>query len=152
MFFEASAATNISSEKLNEVRTNLVADTLVELRGDVVCLEEEMHRLYQAPLQSKHEHLYGLKALDGCYYTLLRTKFSEALFADERFRKKTLVLKGRIFPNSRIFEPTIIRSIRDGVIYDLYYYCTICDIQSVAPGPCECCQGPTELVEKPLGD
>src|SRR5580765_4884937 len=49
MFFEASAATNISSDKLNEVRTNLVADTLIDLRGDVVCLAEEMHRLYQAP-------------------------------------------------------------------------------------------------------
>jgi len=35
-------------------------------------------------------------------------------------------------------------------VQDIYYYCDVCDIQAVAPGPCECCQGPTELVEKPL--
>jgi hypothetical protein len=42
------------------------------------------------------------------------------------------------------------KSIRGGVVYDLYYYCDICAIKTVAPGPCVCCQAPVELVEKPL--
>jgi len=125
---------------------------LVPLRGKVVCLSEEMHHLYQAPLSTGHEHLYGFRTHDGKYYTLLRTKFSEALFSDARFREKELLIRGRIFPESHIFDPAVIRSIRNGTIYDLYYYCDICDIQAVAPGPCECCQGPTELLEKPLAN
>ena len=41
-------------------------------------------------------------------------------------------------------------SVRNGVVHELYYYCTICDIESVSPAPCACCQGPVELIEKPL--
>src|SRR5437016_6761346 len=124
----------------------------VQLRGGVVCLPEEMHRLYEAALPTGHEHVYGFKTVDGKYYTLLRTKFSEALFADQRFREKELLIKGRIFPETQIFEPATIRSIRNGIVHDIYYYCDVCDIQAVAPGLCECCQGPTELIEKPLRD
>jgi hypothetical protein len=131
----------------NEVRPDAI---LVEIRGRVVCLAEEMHQRHEAALPTGHAHLYGFKTQDAKYYTLLRTKFSEALFSDPRFREKELLLKGRVFPNSQIFETTTIRSIRNGVVQDIYYYCDVCDIQSVAPGPCECCQGPTELVEKPL--
>lgn len=122
----------------------------VEIRGRVVCLAEEMSRLYQAKLPTGHEHLYGFKTNEGAYYTLLRTKFSEALFADKRVRDKELILKGRVFPKSQVFEVSSMRSVRNGVVCDLYYYCVICDIFAVAPGICECCQEPTELVEKPL--
>lgn len=121
----------------------------VELRGRVVCLAEEMHRLHEATIPTRHEHLYGFKSEDGKYYTLLRTKYSEALFADEQVRAKELVLKGRLFPNTQIFETVTLRSLRNGKLCDLVYYCVICEIYAVAPGVCECCQGPTELIEKP---
>ena len=65
-------------------------------------------------------------------------------------REKELLIKGRIFPETQIFEPATIRSIRNGIVHDIYYYCDVCDIQAVAPGLCECCQGPTDLIEKPL--
>jgi len=128
------------------------ATSEIQLRGRVVCLAEEMHRLHRTDLPGSHEHLYGFKATNGMFYTLLRTKFSEALFVDKHLHEKELILKGRLFPSTQIFEPTTLRSIRNGVVYDLYYYCEICNIQMVAPGKCECCQGPVELVEKPLTD
>ena len=124
----------------------------IELRGRVVCLWEEMNRLHQTNLPARHEHLYGLKTEDGTYYTLLRSKYSEALFSDKRVQQKDLLLKGRLFPNSQIFEPMRLRSIRNGIVHDLYYYCAICAIDAVAPDVCDCCQGPTELVEKPLSE
>ena len=124
----------------------------IQLRGRVVCLPEEMHRLYQAGLPTQHEHVYGFKAGDGKFYTLLRTKYSEALFADARLREKDLLLKARLFPGAQIIEPITIRSVRNGVVHDLYYYCDVCSIKSVSPEPCSCCQGPVELVEKPLKD
>jgi hypothetical protein len=123
----------------------------VQLRGKIVCLPEEMHRKFETDLPTYHEHIYGLKTTNGVYYTLLRTSLSEALFADQRLREKELLLTGKILPNAQIFDVTGIKSIRDGVVHDLYYYCEICAIRTVAPGQCVCCQAPVELVEKPLG-
>jgi hypothetical protein len=122
----------------------------VELRGRVVCLPEEMHRLYGTELDPKHAHLYGFKTDDGTYYTLMRTELSEALFVDARLREKELLLKGHAFPRTGIFEVTNMKSIKDGVVYDLYYYCDVCNIKTVSPGPCMCCQGPVRLVEESL--
>jgi len=124
----------------------------IEFRGKVVCLAEEMHRLYQADLPTNHEHVYGFRTVDGSFYTLLRTKYSEALFVDKRLHEKDLLLKGRTFPNTRLLDVTRMRSIRNGQVYDLYYFCSICSIKTVAPGPCMCCQGPVELLEKPLSE
>ena len=123
----------------------------VELRGRVVCLPEEMHRLHGAHLPSSHTHVYGFKTLEGVFYTLLRTKNSEAFFADEQIRRKELIVKGRVFPNSNVLDATPLRTVVDGVVFDLYYYCDICTIKTVTPGECMCCQEPVVLLVKPLG-
>jgi hypothetical protein len=122
----------------------------MELRGRIVCLPEAMHELYHTDLPANHEHVYGFKTADGSFYTLLRTKLSEALFVDEQVRRKELILKGRVFPNTHIFEMTGMKSVRNGVVYDLYYFCDVCEIKTLSPGPCMCCQGPVKLVEQPL--
>ena len=122
----------------------------VELHGRVVCLAEEMHRAHGAELPTRHEHLWGIKTADGRCYTLLRGRFSEAIFLDAQVRERELSLKARRFPGTQLIEVTSLRSVRDGVVQDLYYYCDICDIESVSPEPCGCCQGPVVLVEKPL--
>ena len=121
-----------------------------EVRGRIVCLPEAMHELYHTDLPANHEHLYGFKTADGTFYTLLRTKLAEALFVDEQVRKKELILRGHVLPKTQIFEMTSMNSVRNGVICDLYYYCDICAIKTLSPGPCMCCQGPVNLVEKPL--
>jgi hypothetical protein len=123
-----------------------------EFRGRIVCLPEEMHRLHKTDLPAKHEHLYGLRAADGAYYTLLRTKLSEALFTDERLRRKDLLLKGKVLPKTKILDVAHIKSIRNGVIHDLYYYCDVCAIEFVAPEECVCCRGPVELMERPASE
>ena len=122
----------------------------VELRGRVVCLAEEMERLHDVELPSHHEHVYGLKMSDGRYYTLLRTRNSEAIFTDAEVRAKDLLLKGKIFPHTDLFEAVTLRCVRDGKVYDLVYYCDICHIFTIAPGICECCKGPTTLIERPI--
>lgn len=123
---------------------------LTELRGRIVCLPEALHDLYHTDLPANHPHLYSLKTTNGVFYTLLRTKLSEALFVDEQVRRKELILTGRVFPKTQAFEMTGMKSVRNGVVCDLYYYCDICAIKTLAPGPCMCCQGPVTLAEKPL--
>ncbi len=121
----------------------------IELQGRVVCLAEEMNHLHQTVLPSNHEHLYGFKTAEGKYYTLLRTKFSEALFVDRRLQLKDLMITGHVFPNSQIMEVIRLRSLRHGQVFDVLYYCDICAIDMVEPGICLCCQQPVELIERP---
>jgi hypothetical protein len=127
---------------------NTQAAQEIQVRGQVVCLAEEMHTLYRSDLPTNHEHLYGFKTTDGEFYTLLRTGMSEALFVDERVRAKALIIKGRTFPKTHILEAMNLYSIHDGVVHDLYYWCVTCAIRTTAPGDCVCCQEPVELVEK----
>ena len=122
----------------------------VKLRGNIVCLAEEMHTHYNVELFKSHEHLYGLKTEDGKYYTLLRTSLAEAFFVDERLHEKDLVINGRVFPNTQLLEVIRFSSIKDGIVHELYYYCDTCYIRAVAPGDCDCCQAPVVLIEKPL--
>ncbi len=122
----------------------------VELHGKIVCLAEDMHTHYKVELSGEHEHLYGVKTKDGKYYTLLRTSLSEALFVDKRLHEKDLIINGRVFPKTHLLEVIRIRSIRDGVVHELYYFCDTCYIRAVAPGNCDCCQAPVVLVERPL--
>lgn len=121
-----------------------------QFQGRVVCLIEEMHRLYGTELSAEHEHLWSFRTQLGAYYTLLRGKLSEALFADPQVRQKELLLQGRVFPGSMVLDVARIRSVRNGVVHDLFYYCDICAIETVAPGPCLCCREPVYLVEKPI--
>ena len=132
-------------EGTSGIATNAVS---VELRGRVICLPEEMNRRYGVDLPTGHAHVFGFRTEAGDYYTLLRTKLSEALFADGRLRERDLMLKGRTFPGTRILDVTLFRSIHDGAVFDLYYYCDICSIKSVVPGPCMCCREPVELREE----
>ena len=143
----AIAADENTRAKSEDAR-NKTALQVVDLRGRIVCLPEAMHELYGIDLPTNHQHIWGFKSTDGTFYTLLRTKLSEALFVDEQVRKKELILKGHVLPKTQIFEMTDMKSVRNGVIYDLYYYCDVCSIKTLSPGPCMCCQGPVKLVEK----
>lgn len=129
----------------------------VELRGRLVCLPEEMARRFKATVQPVHQHVLGLR-VDGeskstshsttRYYTILRTHFSKALFEDPRYRKHTLVVSGRLFPGTAIVELTRFRWIREGALREVFYWCEVCSIKTLDPGPCACCQGDVEFRER----
>ena len=118
-----------------------------ELRGRVVCMTENNE---QPKASANHEHVLGFKTAEGKVYKLTKTRFSEALFVDKRLHEKELLLKGNVSEDKKSFDALTIRSIKNGVVHDLYYYCEICAIESVSPGICGCCRMPVELVEKPL--
>ena len=122
----------------------------IRLRGLIVCLAEEMQRLYRSQLPTPHEHFYGFKTTDGKFYTLLRTRTSEAFFSDKRLHERELIVQGRVLPNTQILDAIPVGSVHNGKIYDLYYWCTVCAIRTPIPGDCMCCQQPVEFVEKAL--
>jgi hypothetical protein len=127
---------------LGSISTSVSAE---ELRGRVVCLAENNEQP-----KVNHEHVLGFKTVDSKVYKLMKSRFSEALFTDKRLHEKELLLKGNLSEDQKSFDALTIRSIKNGVVHDLYYYCEICAIESVSPDICGCCRMPVELVEKPL--
>ena len=127
-----------------------------EERGRIVCLIEEMKEKYKADAAPAHEHLVGFKVEDKTapngarYYTLYRNAASEALFVDKRFKERELRLFGRIFPSSSVLEVSRFLWYKDGKLMDVYYWCQVCSIRGVDPGPCACCQAKVELREAPF--
>jgi hypothetical protein len=111
-----------------------------------------MKAAYRAEVPPIHEHQWGFR-VEGrppSYYSILRNPDSEAVWVDPRFREHELRLRGRLFPGSSVVELSRWMWYRDGVLMDVYYWCEVCSIRGVAPGPCACCQGKVELREAPL--
>lgn len=125
------------------------ASQKVALRGRVVCLAEEFARLYNTKPDCEHRgHLYGLKAADGHLYSFLPTDSATAIYEDPRIRERELQVTARPFPNSSFIEVIKLQSLREGKLYDLYYFCEVCNIESHKPGACDCCHAPTEFREE----
>ncbi|HEY0549203.1 MAG TPA: hypothetical protein VGF13_06340 [Verrucomicrobiae bacterium] len=91
----------------------------------------------------------GLRTASGGVYTVVSNRMSSALFIDTNLLGKTLVLKGRE-SKPKSFEVTgNLRSFRGGKIHNLSYYCDVCSIEGMDPGPCMCCRDPVHLIEEP---
>ena len=91
------------------------------------------------------------KADSGAVYNFVSNRMSLALLTDTNLQSKHLVLKGRTQSSTNLFEVTgNLRSIRDGKLCDLFYFCEICTIYGIEPGPCFCCREPVILVERPV--
>jgi hypothetical protein len=89
------------------------------------------------------------EANPGKRYELKRTRNSEALFLDTNLLARVLVVSGKV--EGKSFEITSnLRSIKDGELHEVFYYCDICAITSNLPELCQCCREPTVLREEPV--
>ena len=68
---------------------------------------------------------------------------------DARLSGREVRLEGQPSSNG-VFNASHIFIVRDGKLYRLRYYCHVCNIPATEPGPCVCCQRPTELEEIPV--
>src|SRR5262245_39790348 len=86
-------------------------------------------------------------ALDGKKYSLVRVVTSRALFEDANLRSKDLEVTGQVDSTGKL-EIIQTRSVRNGVLYDVYYWCETCHIRSPFGGDCWCCFQPFEFREE----
>lgn len=68
---------------------------------------------------------------------------------DVRLAGRQVKLEGQRTPDGA-FSASHIFVVRDGKLFRLRYYCHVCNIPATEPGPCVCCQRPTELEEIPV--
>ena len=131
-------------------QTPAAAPETIRVRGRVVCLTEELQRLHQ--VQSDCEtrgHVYAIKTAAGELYPLLPTDSAAAVWLDARYRERELQVTGRRFPQTSFIEVIKYQAWRGNKLYDLDYYCAVCNITTHKPEACVCCQDPVEFRELP---
>ena len=109
---------------------------LVILRGRIECLNGACDK-------------FGLKATDQKNYTFLEVDELAAIFLDPRVRSRELQITAKLLTKDRL-EIIKVKSVVNGRIHDLYYFCEVCNITAYVPGPCPCCRKELELRETPL--
>jgi hypothetical protein len=70
---------------------------------------------------------------------------------DPRLNGRLVRLEGRANADGS-FDASHLYIVRDGKLYKLRYYCHVCNIAATEPGPCVCCQRPTDLEEIPVSE
>jgi hypothetical protein len=129
-------------------KTQLADDpTRVVVRGRVVCLNEAGSRFTSGPNCSQRPQRFGFVAGDGKFYLFMPTDSATGMFVDPRVRRQELQVTARLHPNNQL-EIIAVRSVRDDGLYEIFYFCEVCNITAYAPGPCECCRDEMEFKER----
>lgn len=113
-------------------------------RGSLICIDPAGHEISC----TGKEDSSGLKAASGNVYPLKSDKSLETLRTESRIQSKDLQLTLRQIPKSTLYGIIKSRFVRDGKLYEFYYYCDVCNITTYHPGPCMCCQQETVYHEK----
>jgi len=127
---------------------NLEADTLAVIRGRVVCLDESNRPADALFGCDNPASRYGILDNGSKLYKFDPMKPSTAVFTDARVRARELQITARI-DSKRQLELIKLQSIKEGNLYDIYYFCEICNIRAYTPGPCPCCRNELEFRETP---
>ncbi len=88
---------------------------------------------------------------DGKVWLLLKDGGSRLFFQDRALLNRPMRLTGRPVPGSQILRVMSVQSLIKGRPHEVYYWCDICSIRRSEKAICECCGGPMDLKEEPVG-
>lgn len=88
----------------------------------------------------------------GKIYPLVKDAGARMFFKDARLLNRPMRLTGRLVPNSTLLQVVNVHSYISGTLHEVYYWCDICAIRGYEAGICDCCGGPMELREVPIGE
>lgn len=115
--------------------------TLMVLRGHVVCLDA-------AAACDGPAARYAIADGGGQLHAFFAGDAGTAMFADARVRRRELQVTAQKTAKNEL-EVVHVQSVRDGKLYDIYYFCELCNIRAYAPGLCPCCRNEMEFRETP---
>lgn len=122
-----------------------------KLRGRVVWLETALADGFGVSTELEAaETTVVVETADGKLWPVIPDTRGRAFAVDARLRDTQLELLVRRYDDAPMIQ--VIRVFRpkaDG-LYEIDYWCDVCAIPMVILKPCECCQGPTRLRERPV--
>lgn len=141
-----------SSPQVEAYQNNLLhtAHTIV-IRGRVVCLAKA-DRFDSTTAVTECNSLtnhFGFVDHNMKLYTFSSSDPQTAMFGDARIREHELQVTAELGEENRL-EVIQIQSLQAGRLYNIYYFCEICNIKAYAPGICPCCGKELELKETPV--
>ena len=129
-------------------QANSDSASLTVLQGRVLCFDGSGRELSPLFDCKEPDARFEMRAKDGKVYSFLAGDTEAAVFTDGRVRQRDLQITAKLHPGNRL-ELIKVQSIKDGKLYDIYYYCQICNIRAYAPGLCPCCRNELEFRETP---
>ena len=122
---------------------------LLVIRGRVMCLDAAGRRLDGLFGCGDPNARYALMDADAKVYNFAMAEPSAAIFSDGRVRQRLLQVTAQLNRKNDL-EIIRVQSIREGKLYDIYYFCELCNIRAYAPGLCPCCRNELEFRETPV--
>jgi hypothetical protein len=87
---------------------------------------------------------------DGKVYPLIKDAGSRMFFKDAKMLDRTVRLTGQLLADSQLLQVVNIHTVKQGELFDVFYWCDICAIRESELVACGCCGGPMELREVPV--
>lgn len=126
---------------------------MLKLTGQVVPFREAIEKRLGVRLEGKEaDQLLALETEDGRLLTILPTTSSRIFYLDPQMQRRPVRVTARVYEQSDGLQVIDVHTLKDGKLFEVYYWCGICSIKSYARRPCECCQEPVELREEPIAD
>lgn len=122
--------------------------TLTVIRGRAVCLDAAGHEVGSVFGCPETGSRFGFASKDGRLYKFLPADTMTPVFTDTRVRQRELQITARLHTGDQL-EIIKVQSVKDGKLYDIFYYCDVCSITAYTPGLCPCCRNELEFREKP---
>ncbi|MBY0586452.1 hypothetical protein K2X85_04705 [bacterium] len=130
-----------------------VAEGVIEVDGQAVYLGPSIKkRLGREMLDPALDDVVAIETESGKLYPLMPTESGLFFYRDEQVRQRPMRVKGRWHEDLRMLEVIDRFSLVDGKPNEVYYWCEICAIQMYHLKECDCCQGPIERREHPVGE
>jgi hypothetical protein len=109
--------------------------------GEVVLLTDSKQKVGKRTLI--------LKSTGESRYAIIEDAASRMLFLDARLRDRPVRLTALHSADGKGLQVLVVQTIKNGTIYDVDYWCEICQISHDCPGDCVCCGDPVEFRERP---
>ncbi|MBI3653209.1 MAG: hypothetical protein HY231_19450 [Acidobacteria bacterium] len=120
----------------------------VIVKGRVACLDESGQRLNADQDDSPTSSVYELLTAAGQRFHFSSEDLLLPIFTEARVRQMELQITALLHEKS-VLELEKVQAVKDGRLYDIYYFCRVCNITAYAPGPCPCCYARLEFMETP---
>ncbi len=122
--------------------------SLTVIQGRAVCLDASGHASESLFGCNDPSARFAIVDRNAKLHNFVPTDTGTAIFTDLRVRQRELQVTARLDSKSQL-EIIRVQSIKAGKLYNLYYFCEICNITAYAPGPCPCCGNELEFRETP---
>ncbi len=123
----------------------------IQLDGKVVPLAGVLEKFGSRLDAEAAPHWLALVTDNGKVYPLIKDDGSRLFFADPHLQNRSMRVTGRLFQDTHLLQVLSVNSVKNGQLFEIYYWCDICSIRrNELLKKCDCCGGPMELREEPV--